>query len=95
MSARLTINYTGRFNDGAVNNVGISEDVDPFVMTNLNLGYNFGDSGGPLAGTSFRVTVDNLFDVSPQTIRRGNTNNTSYNNFTLGRVIKLGISKKF
>ena len=95
VSARLTINYSGRFNDIATNNLGSSEDVDPFVMTNLNLGYDFKDSGGPLEGTSFRVIVDNLFDVKPQTIRRINTNNLSYNNFTLGRVIKLGASLKF
>ena len=95
VSTKLTINYSGRFNDESVNNLGRSEDVKPFVMTNLNLGYDFGDSGGPLDGTSFRVIVDNLFEETPRTIRRLNTNNNSYNNFTLGRVIKLGVSKKF
>lgn len=94
-TTRMTFNMSGRFKDAARNNLGIVETVDPFIVTNLNLGYNFGESGGPLAGTSLRVIIDNLFEAKPQTIRRANTNNLSYNNFTLGRVIKLGVSKKF
>jgi iron complex outermembrane recepter protein len=95
LSAKVTVNYSGRFRDAAINNVGAVEYVDPFIMTNLNLGYSIKDSSGPLNGTSFRVTVDNVFDVAPQTIRRLNTNNPSFNNWTLGRVIKFGLSKKF
>ncbi|CAN5415634.1 TonB-dependent receptor [soil metagenome] len=94
-ATRVTVNYTGAFHDIATNNLGVSEDVHPFVVTNLFLGYNFENTGGPLSGTSLRLNVDNLFDVSPQTIRRTNTNNLTYNNWTLGRVIKLGFSKKF
>jgi iron complex outermembrane receptor protein len=94
-STRVTVNYTGAFHDIATNNLGVSEDVHPFVVTNLFLGYNFENSGGPLSGTSLRLTVDNLFEEKPQTIRRINTNNLTYNNWTLGRVIKFGVSKKF
>ncbi len=93
--ARVTVNYSGKFHDVATDNLGVSEQVNPFVVTNLSLGYDFKDSGGPLGGTSFRVIVDNLFNELPQTIRRINTNNQTYNNWTLGRVIKFGISKKF
>jgi iron complex outermembrane receptor protein len=94
-STRLTVNYTGKFHDVATNNLGVSEVVNPFVVANLYLGYTFANSGGPLSGTSLRLNVDNLFDEAPQTIRRLNTNNLTYNNWTLGRVIKFGISKKF
>jgi iron complex outermembrane receptor protein len=94
VSARVTINYSGKFHDIATNYLGVSEDVNPFVVTNLFLGYDFGGSG-LLGGTSLRLTVDNLFNETPQTIKRANTNNLSYNNFTLGRVIKLGASLKF
>lgn len=94
LSARVTVNYSGKFHDIATNYLGVSESVDPFVVTNLFLGYNFGESSGPLSGTSLRLNVDNVFEVKPQTIMRANTNNLSYNNFTLGRVIKIGISKK-
>ena len=95
VSAKVTINYTGKFRDIATNNFGVVEPVSSFTIANLNLGYDFKDSGGPLDGASFRLTVDNVFDAAPQTIRRLNTNNLSYNNFTFGRVIKLGFSKKF
>ncbi|MEO6248227.1 MAG: TonB-dependent receptor [Sphingomicrobium sp.] len=95
VSAKVTVYYSGKFRDTAVNYLNVVENVKPFVVTNLALGYNFGDTDGPLGGTSFRVLVDNAFDVSPQVIKRKNTNNLTYNNFTLGRVIKLGFSKKF
>jgi iron complex outermembrane receptor protein len=94
-SARVTLNYSGKFRDQAVNNLGQVEVVDPFVTANLFFGYDIGESGGVLNGTSFRLIVDNVFEEEPQTIRRANTNNLSYNNFTLGRVIKLGVSRKF
>jgi iron complex outermembrane recepter protein len=95
VSGRVTVNYRGRYVDEAVNNLGVPQDISPFAVTNLNLGYDFGDSAGALAGTSFRLTVDNVFEKTPQLVRRLNTNNPSYVNWTLGRVIKLGISKKF
>jgi iron complex outermembrane recepter protein len=95
VSGRVTVNYSGRFTDNSVNNLGVPEDITPFAVTNLNLGYDFGESGGALAGTSLRLTVDNVFERTPQLVRHLNTNNPSYANWTLGRVIKLGISKKF
>ena len=94
-SAKVTVNFSGRFHDGALNNLGLVEDVSPFVITKLNVGYDFGESSGVLEGTSLRLLVNNLFDVAPQTIRRPNTNNPAFNNWTLGREIKIGFSKKF
>jgi iron complex outermembrane recepter protein len=94
-SGKVTVNYTGRFSDQSVNNLNQVETVEPFVVTNLNLGYDFKESDGFLKGFSVRLIADNIFEVTPQTIRRANTNNLSYNNWTLGRVIKLGASFKF
>jgi iron complex outermembrane recepter protein len=94
-SFRLTINYRGKYRDEAVNNAGVIEVVDPFITTNISLGYTFPEEAGFLAGTSMRLNIDNLFEAEPQTIRRANTNNVSYNNWTLGRVIKFGITKTF
>jgi iron complex outermembrane receptor protein len=95
-SARLTVNYTGQFRDSGTDYLGRSDQrVSPFVVTNLMTTYNFGEKGGPLNGTTIRLGVDNLLNVSPQMIMRSNTNNLSYNNWTLGRVVKLGFSKTF
>jgi iron complex outermembrane receptor protein len=94
-TGRLTVNYRSSYKDAAINNLNQVERVNAFVLTNLALGYNFEESGGPLGGLTLRFNVDNLFDKAPQTIRRLNTNNPSFNNWTLGRVIKLGASYKF
>lgn len=95
LSGKVTVNYSGKFKDQAVNNLGVVETVDPFTIVNVNLGYDFGEIGDSFGALSVRLIIDNLFEKQPQTIRRLNTNNLSYNNFTLGRVIKLGASIKF
>ncbi|WP_295634065.1 TonB-dependent receptor [Novosphingobium sp.] len=94
-SARVTVYYTGKYHDQAQNNLGLIEVVNPFVVANLNLGYEFGENSGVLAGTSLRLVVNNLFEALPQTIKRGSNSFNSYNNYTLGRVIKVGFSKTF
>ncbi len=96
-SGRVTVNYSGNFKDSGTNNLGLANTiVDPFILTNLNLSYNLGESAGPISGSSVRLTIDNLFDTKPQTILRpGNSSNLPYNNWTLGRVIKLGFSFKY
>ncbi len=94
-STKITFNYSGRYHDDGLNNQSIEEDVLPFVVTNLGFGYDFGKSGGFLNGTSLRLKIDNLFDVSPYSVKRLNTNNPNFNGWTLGRVVKLGFTTKF
>lgn len=94
VSTRMTLNYSGAGLDEGFNYLGVRERLRPFMMTNLNLGYDFAGTKGPMGGLSVRVTVDNLFDVQPQRIRRANTNNPTFARWTLGRVIKLGASFK-
>ncbi len=62
ISAKATVNYSGHFLDEAPNNLNVIEKLSPFVMVNLNLGYDFGESAGALSGTSLRLGIDNLFD---------------------------------
>ena len=69
--------------------------VSPFTVANLSLGYTFGESAGMLEGTALRLNIDNLLNAKPQTIWRNTTNNPTFNNWTLGRVIKLGASVRF
>jgi iron complex outermembrane recepter protein len=95
-SSRVTVNYSGMYHDTAPNVTGfLNTAVSPFTTVNLNFGYDLGESGGPLAGTSLRLSVDNLFEATPQIIQRGGANNNTYANWTMGRVIKLGASLKF
>jgi iron complex outermembrane receptor protein len=95
-SSRVTVNYSGVFHDDAPDPAGVlGARIDPFTTVNLSLGYEFGETRGALSGTSLRLTVDNLFEEKPQVTPRGAANISTYRNWTLGRVIKFGVSKKF
>ncbi len=94
-STRFTVNYNGKFTDEANNNLGFPNEVNPFMVANMTVGYDFGKSEGDDNGLSLRLIVDNMFNKKPQPIKRANTNNPSFVNWTLGRVIKLGASLKF
>jgi iron complex outermembrane recepter protein len=94
-SSKVTFNYTGKFRDSGADNTGFIPKIEPFLVTNLALGYDFSKSGGALSGLALRLGIDNLTNEKPQRINRANTNNLSYANFTLGRIIKLGASFAF
>ncbi len=94
-SAKVTVNYSGKYHDNNLNNLSLEQDVNPFIVTNLNVGYDFAKSGGFLKGTAVRLNIDNVFNVSPQSVLRLNTNANAFNGWTLGRVIKLGFTEKF
>lgn len=95
-STRVTVNYTGRFTDPNPNNAGTTGlQVSPFTTVNLALGYEFGEGSGVLEGTQLRLGVDNLFEEKPETVRRASASFIPYTNWTIGRVFKMGISKKF
>ncbi len=94
-STKLTWNYTGMYHDSSPDVGGLFGDINPFSTVNLNLGYEWGESAGAISGTSLRLTIDNLLEAKPQVTPRSATNILTYANFTLGRVIKLGFSKKF
>ncbi|WP_158241498.1 TonB-dependent receptor domain-containing protein [Novosphingobium sp. TH158] len=95
-SSRLTWNYSGSYKDSAPNVSGlIGQAINPFQTFNLALGYEFGESAGALSGTTLRLNVDNMFDAKPQITPRGQANLVTYAGWTLGRMLKMGISKKF
>jgi iron complex outermembrane recepter protein len=94
-SSRMTLNYTGRYRDANATNTGrVGTDIEPFKTVNLAANYQF-DGDSILGGTTLRFGVDNLFEATPQVIRRSTPNFIGYANWTLGRVFKFGISKKF
>ena len=95
-STKLTMNFSGVYHDQNNSLGGIEEDVNPFTVTNLAIGYDFKNSDSVLKGLSLRANVDNLFNVSPTMIQRGlGSNGLSYVNWTMGRVFKVGGSFKF
>ncbi|WP_239805719.1 TonB-dependent receptor domain-containing protein [Croceicoccus hydrothermalis] len=94
-STRLTVNITGPIDDVGTDFTGMTASNGSFVQANLFLGYEFGEDDGYLNGTSVRLIVDNILDEKPEIIRRGNRNAVSYSNSTLGRVFRLGLTKRF
>lgn len=95
-STRLTWNYSGKYRDASPNVGGIiGQAINPYSQFNINFGYDFGDSAGALSGTNLRLTIDNFMDAKPQRTPRAQANIVTYQNYTLGRVIKMGFSKKF
>lgn len=94
-TSRVTVNYSGRIDDNGTDFAGNTVSIPPFVQTNLFFGYEFGDDQGALSGTSLRLIVDNVFEEEPTRTMRGDRNTLSYTRWTLGRVFKFGITKRF
>ncbi|WP_158241460.1 TonB-dependent receptor domain-containing protein [Novosphingobium sp. TH158] len=71
------------------------QSVDSFNVFNLFMNYAFkGD--GALKDASISLNVDNLLNQAPPLFRgAGNSVYGFANGWTLGRVVKLGVSKKF
>jgi iron complex outermembrane receptor protein len=94
-SSKITWNYSGKYRDASPNVSGlIGQSIRPFSTINVNFGYQW-DDAGILSGTSLRFGIDNLMDAKPQRTPRSAANIVTYQNYTLGRVIKMGFSKKF
>ena len=70
--------------------------VASYNLFNLFAQYRTGTDGGAFKDVSFTLNVDNLFDKDPPLYRgaRGSTFGID-NGFTLGRLVRLGVSKKF
>ncbi len=90
--ARLTLNYTAGSDADPAEAVN-QRSIDSFLVTNLYVGYDFATASGITEGLSLRLVVDNLFDEDPPEYRR--QQNPNYRGFTLGRVFKLGLTKRF
>jgi iron complex outermembrane receptor protein len=89
--ARLTLNYTDGFD---ASSLAINQTkVDSYLVADLFVGYDFSSASGITEGLSLRLNVDNVFDEDPPEYRRNR--NVNYSGFTLGRVFKLGLSKRF
>jgi iron complex outermembrane receptor protein len=90
-SARAAFNYRGGYPiKGLVNQTRIGA----FKTVDLNMSYDLPIKGW-LSDTQLMFNVDNLFDVGPPYANVANTNFSSYNGSTLGRLFEVGLRKKF
>ena len=84
------MNHTNSFNT----NVAVAQtEVENFTVFDLALAYEFEEGSGAFDGLSLRLNVDNLFDTDPPVFRQ--QRNLNYSGFTLGRIFKFAVSKKF
>lgn len=71
--------------------VNAVETIDAFTAVDLHVGYTL-PASGVLADTQFTLDVDNVFNADPPRARSGNGIGVGN---VLGRVVTLGIRKKF
>ena len=89
-TGRASLNYRGGYPvKGLVNQTRI----DAFKTVDLHFAYDL-PAGGWLKETQLTLNVENLFDVGPPYANVANTNFSSYNGTTLGRLFQFGIRKK-
>ncbi len=92
--ARVTVNYTDEYD--ADPSLAINQSkVDSFTNTLVFVGYDFDSSSGLTEGLSLRFNVDNVFDEDPPEYRRQRALNYSAEGFSIGRVFKMGLTKRF
>lgn len=89
-TGRVTVKHTGGFD---TNTAVAQTKVGSFTVADLYLGYEFPEGSGIADGLALRVNVDNIFDTDPPVFRQ--QRNLNYSGFTLGRIFKLSLSKKF
>lgn len=89
-SSRMTVRYTNGFDT----NIGVNQThVGSFTVADLFLGYEFPEGSGIAEGLAVRLNVENLFDQEPPVWRQ--QRNLNFSGFTLGRIFKIGVSRRF
>jgi iron complex outermembrane recepter protein len=70
--------------------------VDRFDLINLFFQYKFPGDSNLMKDLALTLNIDNVFDKDPP-LFRGSSNSLfgAGNGFTLGRIVKIGVSKKF
>jgi len=92
--ARVTVNYTDEDDAGPA--VVINQRrIDSFTNTLLYVGYDFQSTSGLTEGLSLRFNADNVFDEDPPKYRRNQALNYSATGFSVGRIFKMGLTKRF
>jgi len=80
-----------RTNDGYTVSAGAQTSVSSFTVADLSFGWEVG-GGGLLAGTLLTLNIDNVLDRNPPFF---NNADGYANGSTLGRLLTVGVSRKF
>ncbi len=91
-----TWNHSGGYKLVPVASTLNQDNVAAYNVFNAFLQYKFGGESGLGKDMSFSLNVDNVFDKDPPLFRGADASLFGVRNgFTLGRLVRLGLSKKF
>jgi iron complex outermembrane receptor protein len=94
--AQATWNHTGGYNIIPTTTVPVQSRVKAYNTFDLFFKYDVASESKILRDLSLTLNVSNVFDKDPPVLLRNNPNEFGFaNGFTLGRLIQLGITKKF
>ena len=94
--AQATWNHTGGYNIVPTTSVPVQDRVKSYSTFDLFFKYDVPGESVILKDLSLTLNVSNLFDKDPPVLLRNNPNEFGFaNGFTLGRLIQIGISKRF
>lgn len=94
--AQATWNHTGGYNIIPTASVPVQDRVKSYSTVDLFFKYDVPSESKLLQNLSLTLNVSNVFDKDPPVLLRNNPNEFGFaNGFTLGRLIQIGISKKF
>ena len=93
--AKATWNRSGGYKIPATAGNAFQSNVAPFNVINLAFVYTPKATSGALAGATFSLNIDNVFDADPPYFNGSNGGQSGFAGFTLGRFAQLGVTKKF
>ena len=94
--AQATWNHTGGYNITPTTSVPAQARVKSYSTFDLFFKYDVPSESKLLKDLSLTLNVSNVFDKDPPVLLRNNPNEFGFaNGFTLGRLIQIGLSKKF
>lgn len=92
--AQATLNHNAGY-DVIPSATLLQDRVKSFDVVNLFFSYEFKSSSGLLDELELSLNVNNVFDAEPPVELRTNSGNGFINGQTLGRLVKIGLQKKF
>ncbi len=95
--AQATLNHNGGYAITPITNIAVPQDrVGAFSTVNLFFKYDVPSSSAILKDLSLTLNIGNVFDKNPPELRRNGARDYGYaNGFTLGRLVQIGLTKKF
>ncbi len=90
LRSRLSVNHTGGFTTNSTG--GRQARVDSYTTADLHVGYDLGAFGAE--GSSLRFGINNLFEAEPP-VWKQNSSSLAWQGYSLGRVVRVGVSAHF